>query len=150
MAVRIAAMYARQNDFVIQPQSRTTAGVWIGVEPVRVMSSETDMATVARHIRFALAASQEAVAHPSDWKAVLRPLLDGAQVRSWNALQRSAKLVEIETSDAGIRVLSTRNGGASGGDKGFHSLPETAILLGIGCSDDDLGSALSQAMALCC
>jgi hypothetical protein len=78
MTLRLAAMYARQNDFVIQPESRTTAGVWIAWEPVQVLSSTTDMATVAQAIRNALAASQDGVAHPTDWKGVLQPLFKAA------------------------------------------------------------------------
>jgi len=149
MTLRHAVMYARQKDFVIQPESRTTAGVWIGWEPVQVVGCETDIATVAQAVRIALAASQDRVAHPTDWKAVLQPILNGAKVKSWNALQISAKMVGIELLDAELRIVPSRNGGTSGDDKGYHSLPETAIVLTTGCSDEELGLALSQALALC-
>jgi hypothetical protein len=137
-------------DFVIQPQSRTTAGLWIASEPVKVLASETDIATVAQSVRIALAASRDGVAHPTDWKAVLQPLLNGAKIKSWNAMQKSAKMVGIEMSDDELRVVPSRNGGTSGNDKGYHSLTETAIVLPPGCSDEELGSALSQALVLCC
>jgi hypothetical protein len=150
MTLRLAAMYARPKDFVIQPESRTTAGVWIGSEPVQVLANESDIATVALAVRTALAASRDGVAHPTDWKAVLQPLLNGAKIKSWNALQKSAKMVGIEMSDVELRILSSRNGGTSGDDKGYHSLPETAIVLATGCSDEELGSALRQALSLCC
>jgi hypothetical protein len=143
-------MYARQNDFVIRPESRTISGVWIGWEPVQVLTCETDMTSLAQAIQSALATSREGVAHPVDWKAVSQPLFKAAKIKSWNALQNSAKMVGIEMSDAELRIVPSRNGGTSGDDKGYHSLPEKAIVLTAGCSEEQLGSALSQALEFCC
>jgi len=150
MTLRLAAIYARQNDFVIQPESRTTFGVWIGWEPVQVLGRETEMTTVGQAIRDALVASRDGVVHPTDWKAVLQPLFKGAKIKSWNAMQKSAKMVGIEMSDAELRIVPSRNGGTAGDDKGYHSLSEKAIVLAGDCSAEQLGSALSQALELCC
>jgi hypothetical protein len=150
MTLRLAAMYSRQKDFVIQTECRTTAGVWIGSEPVQVLANESDIATVAQAVRIALAASRDGVAHPTDWKAVLQPHLNGAKIKSWSAFQKSAKMVGIEMSGAELRIVPSRNGGTSGDDKGYHPLPEAAIVLATGCSDAELGSALRQALELCC
>ncbi|MFQ3593046.1 MAG: hypothetical protein SNJ82_07635, partial [Gemmataceae bacterium] len=79
-----------------------------------------------------------------------QPLLNVAKIKSWNALQKSAKMIGVEMSDAELRIVPSRNGGTSGNDKGYHSLPEKAIILASACSNDELGSALEQAMALCC
>ena len=150
MTLRSAAIYARQNDFVIQPESRTTDGIWIGGEPVQVLPCETDMTTVGQAIQNALAASQDGVALPTDWKAALQPLFKAAKIKNWNALQKSAKMVEVEMSAAELRMVPSRNGGTSGDDKGYQSLPEKAIVLEADCSPEQLGLALSQALEVCC
>ncbi len=150
MTLRCVAIYARQNDFIIQPESLTTNEMWIGGEPVQVLPCETDMTTLGQAIQNALAASQDGVAHPTDSKAVLQPLFKGAKIKSWNALQKSAKMVSIEMSAAELRMVPSRNGGTSGDDKGYNHLPEKAIVLAAGCSPEQLGSALSQALELCC
>ena len=143
-------MYIRPNGYIIQPQSRTTAGVWIGCEPIQTMARDVALTTLGQAIREVLAASRDAVAHPTDWKGLLLPLFKCAKIRSWNALQKSAKMCGVEESNSELRIVPTRNGGTAGSDKGYHSLPEKAILLEADCAPEQLGKALEQALELCC
>ncbi len=148
--LQIASVYVRQDDYIIQTQSRTTAGIWIGCEPVQTLSRDVEAKTLGAAIRQSLAASQDSVAHPTDWNALLQPLLICAKIKSWNALQKSAKMCGVEKSNVELRIVPSRNGGTSGSEKGYHSLPEKTIVIAADCSAEQLGSALSQALELCC
>jgi hypothetical protein len=146
---RLASVYARERDFIVQPSSWTTTGLRIGTQPIEVLPGAASAADLGAAIQNALSAAKEGVAHPTDWKAHLMPLLESAKIRSWNALLKSAKMCEVETLGHEIRVTPSRNGGTSGSDKGYHPIADRAIVLPALCSDDELGASVLRAVALC-
>jgi hypothetical protein len=97
----------------------------------------------------ALAAAGEGVPHPTDWKAHLQPLLQCVKIRSWNALQKSAKMCDVEALTGELRITPSRNGGTSGPDKGYHPITDQIIVLPLGCSDEELGAAVVRALTYC-
>src|SRR5262245_25893904 len=122
-----AAVFFRRRDVVVHSQHRTTDGVWIAGAPVsRVHRDELAIALVEA-VRDAISKSRDGIAHPTDWKRVIAPVLDVAHVRSWAALARGSRLCEVEDSIHGMTVVPTRNGGATGDDRGFRALRNLEI-----------------------
>jgi CDI immunity protein len=146
---RLASVYARDRDYIIQPYSWTTTGLRIGTEPIDVLSRDADADELGAVLQRALSAAKDGVAHPTNWKAQLEPLLLCAKVRSWSALQKSAKMCQIETLDGGVRITPSRNGGIAGPDKGYHPIADQAVVLPLDCSNEELGTTVLRALTLC-
>jgi CDI immunity protein len=146
---RLASVYARDRDYIVQPSSWTTTGLRIGTEPIQVLPHDAAVSDLGKALQKAMSAAKEGVTHPTDWKAQLEPLLQCGKIRSWNALQKSAKMCEVEALDRELRITPSRNGGTSGPDKGYHPIGEQAVVLPLNCSDEELGNAVLQALVLC-
>jgi hypothetical protein len=71
-----------------------------------------------------------------------------ARVRSWAALQRTAKLVHVWLGADSLRVQPTRNGGHRGPDRGFHDLTELAEQLERFPQPAVLGASVRHALSL--
>jgi hypothetical protein len=69
-----------------------------------------------------------------------------ARVRSWAALQRTAKLVHVWVDADGLRVEPTRNGGNRGPGRGFHDLTKQAERLGRSPPPAELGASVRHAL----
>ena len=148
--LRLAVALLVAKGYLVYPQSRTSAGVWISVEPVQSLSSESPPLDIGAAIRKALCASNDNVKHPTDWDGVLRPILQAANLRSWNELQKCARYCNIEATSTAIKLLPTRNGGTSGPRKGYQALMEQTTELPLSCTDEELGVALLRTIELCC
>ena len=148
--LRAVSVYLRTKDFIIQPESQTTTGLWIVCEPVDVVPHDVETEILGKAVRNALAACRLGVAHPTDWKAMLQPLLACARIRSWNAFQKSAMMCLIEETETELRIIPNKNGGTKGPDKGFDLLLGKSIIIGPSCSAEELGSALKRAFDYCC
>jgi hypothetical protein len=147
---RLASVYARSADYIVQPSSWTTTGLRVGTEPINVLPCDAGVADLGEALQKALSAAKEGIVHPTDWKAQLEPLLQCAKLRSWNALQKSAKMCEVELTDHGLRITPSRNGGTSGPDKGYHPIADQSVVLPLECSTEELGAAVFRGLALCC
>ena len=142
-----AAVYRRRDNVLVHPDGRTTAGVFIGIEPFIVLSASSDAATIGMALRRALASFRDGLRHPQshEWDAVSSPLYAAAGVKNWGAFVRGTVLVNVEADDDVIRVLPQENRGARDGfqPKGLPSIevPATA-------TDDEIGSAVLRALDL--
>ena len=122
----------------------------MGSEPVEVLPLDAAAAELGEAIRRALLAAKEGVAHPTDGKVQLAPLFKAARIKSWNTLQKSAKLCSVEAIDGQLRITPSRNGGTAGDDRGYHPINESAIILPPETSPAELGAALLLAIPHCC
>jgi hypothetical protein len=77
------------------------------------------------------------------------PFLQRAKIRSWNALQKSAKNCQVEALNHELRITPSRNGGTAGPDKGYHPIADRATTLPLNCSDEELGAAVLTALSFC-
>lgn len=128
-----AICYIRRNVFYCHPESITTAGVGIFVEPIWAIDVDS-VDVIASTIREALKFSRNSVPHPKVLKGLFDPMLRAAGVNSWSKFVNGAKCVEIEQIDERIKITPTRNGGAK---DGFYRLDEHTII--ISYDDEKLG-----------
>ena len=141
--MRASTIYERGGVLYLHSQSRTTAGVWILSAPAFAVGKEYPD-EVGRAICECLTASHENVPHPTSFARLFDPVLELAGVRTWRAFAKSAKCVEVETSDDATVVLSsTRNAGPT---EGFIALP---IATRVPFVSDVLGRAALDALANC-
>ncbi len=110
--MRRALAYRRKGGYVVCALAATTDGVWIVWEPMLAVSGEAEL---GQAILAALAGSRQDVAHPTDWKSALRPLLAVGGVTSWATFARAATCIEVEEQDGNITLVPTRNLGVAGG-----------------------------------
>jgi hypothetical protein len=141
--MKAATIYERKGKLYVHSSSKTTAGVWVINAPVLAIDKE-DTGEVGRALRACLEASREGVPHPKSFTNLFDPVLDLASVKSFGTFVKSAKCVELETSDdATVTLIPTRNEGV---DDGFAPLPnKTEAAFG---SEEALGAAAVAALAM--
>jgi hypothetical protein len=138
-----AAAILRRSKVYLHPYSQTTEGFWIFSDPVLVMEP-TDRNAGAL-IRSVLLASKTSVPHPTSWKDLTAPLLRAASVKSFDALVRGAKTVELYFDGELVKYVPTRNAGPG---QAFLHMPEKSLASPIQ-DEEVLGSTLSAAFELC-
>jgi len=146
---RVAGVYIRQADFLVEAMSQTVTGLWVGSGPVRGLPRTATAAELGLAIRQALLASQRGVPHPTDWGGVLTELLRVAGIRSWNALQKSAAYCGVEADPNGIHVVPHENGGTRGPNRGYTPITDAAISLPGNATDNVIGDGLLSAIEAC-
>jgi len=146
---RLAAVFAREADLLVEPRCQATTGIWLSAGPVGRLPLPAAPADLGAAVRAALDQSRRGVPHPADWRAFVPPVLEAAGVRSWAALQKTAALCQIEAGPGGMRMLPFRNGGIRGEDRGYHPLEELAADLPAAASDEQVGAAVRAALTRC-
>jgi hypothetical protein len=146
---QLASVYVRKSDYIVESSCWTTRGLCVGSEPVELLPIDAAAAELGEAIRRALSAVREGVAHPADWQAQLAPLFKVAGIKSWDALQKSAKLCSIEAIDGPIRITPSRNGGTTGDGRGYHPMNEKAVILPPDATAAELGAAVLRAVPQC-
>lgn len=139
--MRSASVYLRDGQLFLNSESRTTAGVWIGVHPVTVVRSDVSFEMKGELLLQALAGSDVDVSHPTDWAALVQPLLTSAGVKSWSAFAKRASSCHV-TADNGTIVLRPYR---RHGNRGFFlEIPDHAISL-----SEPSEAALGEALDAC-
>ena len=144
--MRLATVYQRRDKFIVCPNGKTTAGVWIGIEPIVVLhTSEHEPLGCA--VRRALHASRSNLRHPEleEWDSIAAPLYALVDVKTWGAFARGAELVSVEADHATIRLLPQENRGAR---DGFQPIGLPTFEVAEAVSDEELGLAVMEAMAV--
>lgn len=142
-----ASLILKGSVFILQPMMRAVSGVLTGGEPVKRLELPVPPAELASAIRETLGHSRSGVPHPDPSTAFERtaPLLKAAKVRSWSALARGARLIEIAENAGAIVFTPTEN---RGGRKGFLHLPALNVTVSKPVNDEDLGEAAIRALEL--
>jgi len=76
----------------------------------------------------------------------LAPLLEQAGVKSWETFMRKAQCLNLEASKDRLKLIPNRNLGTS---EGFEPVLDKAIDVPFTSSPDQIGAALTEALALC-
>jgi hypothetical protein len=145
--MKYGAVYQRRGKFILHADSKTTAGVLIGVEPMVVLDETVDAATLGRTLRQVLNHSQTGVRHPNmdEWDAVAAPLYSAAGVKSWGTFVRGSLLTSVEVNANTMRLLPQENRGAR---DGFQPMGLRVLEVATSISDAELGEAVLQALSI--
>ena len=119
MAVeRVAAVFLREADYLVEPNSRTDTGLWLRRRP----SDPTPTASNRSRTGVCSPAGpsdlpQRLARRPANWRRFPSSLLRVARLQSWAALQRTADRCEVQVSEAEVLAVPCANGGARGGER---------------------------------
>lgn len=141
-----AGAYLHPDGFILHAHHRATSGVLVGAPPVLRLPLDASDADVGVAVRTVLGAYVEAVPHPSDWSESGRAFLKAAGYRSWRALEAPARSCWIEVADGRLLITPLRNGGSRGDRKGFQPFGAEPIAAALSDSDEEVGSALKEAL----
>lgn len=119
--MKLASVYHYKGKLLVLAMSKTTDGVWIGWEPRLAVAEDADPRAIGQAIVAALDGSLLNVPHPTNWKAVLSPLLALAGVKSWAAFAKFAAYVGVTERDGDICLMPTRNLGPTRGFENIQS-----------------------------
>ena len=128
--IRMAAVYALPDAFVLVANHRTQAGFWVAGRPVTRLSSTATDAEIGTALRAVLSAGQADLPTPTrtDFPQRLLDLAAAAGVRTWAALEKAARLCTVEERAGGVlKLVPHRHGGTRGPDAGYHELVELAF-----------------------
>jgi len=119
--------------------------------PARLLPPEASATDIGQAVIEALSQRSRALPklRPSDYGELSKPVLRVAGVRSWQVLQGSSSLCNVEASGGSVHVQPTRNGGRSGADRGYHPLVDESITLAITNSPSNMGQAVLDALRRC-
>jgi hypothetical protein len=142
-----AQFFKRGADFFVFPSVQTTAGLWMGVDPVVKLGSDSPHEAQGCAILQALAMSEVGVPHPLDWSVPTTSLFQLAGARSCNEFEKSAKSIVVELDNGNLRLTPSRSLGVG---KGFEPLLESEeIRLPATASPQEIGAGLDEALKRC-
>jgi hypothetical protein len=147
--MRSAAIYLLKDRMLLHPWQQTTEGLGIGSEPYVTLPPEVSAFRLGEVLLGTLSASGQTVPHPKLWTEVAKPRLAAAGVKSEKAFQAGTRSVTVDWQDDTLRFEPTRNGGATGPEKGFHPLPESCVSVAANAGPEAIGTSLRAAIALC-
>jgi hypothetical protein len=145
--LRYAALIERGSSLIVYPEVRSVSGVLSVAEPVKRVEVSVSSGELGAAIREALGNSRAGAPHPHPEESLsrLRPVLVAAKAKSWSALVRGAKSLEILEEAGKIVLTPTENRGAR---RGFWHLPDLDVAVSKEASDEDLGAAAVRALGL--
>lgn len=141
--------YGFPEGTAVNVMDQTVEGLHVGSPLVHWCESGSGPETLGLAVILALGEHRSQLPHVTDWKGLLAPLLKCCGVRSWAALQRRAHCVSIERRNDAWVVSPSRNGGASGPDRGYHSIEGADLRLDAAVGATELGVAVIEAFRRC-
>jgi hypothetical protein len=141
-----ATVYAADGTFFLSPSSLTTAGVWVGTQPVLRLEAGSGPAALGKAVIRVLDASRSDVPHPTDWNALVQPILESAGARSWAAFMKKSRFVFLSFDGEELRLIPHRNLGAK---EGYQAIEELITALTFPSSPDEIGEAVSGSVSRC-
>ena len=66
---RLAAVFIREGDFLVEPNCKTTIGLWVSADPVVSLPRTASAVELGAAARWALSASRQGIPHdPGRWR----------------------------------------------------------------------------------
>ena len=115
--LKIANVYLRGTAFFIRSVSNVDGAHWIATGPCMRLPIDCNDLDLGGGVMSALEHSEPSVPHPGrdGWKAVLQPLLEAANVKTWSTFIRSAYNVRVSMENGSIEITPLVNRGARQG-----------------------------------
>lgn len=146
--MRNTSAYKLKDRYFVYPKKRTSEGVWLASEDFVSLPLHASVEDLGNAVLGALAQSHGVLPHPEAWAGLSKPRLSAAGVRSEKAFMQGARLVEVTLMNEMI-LTPTRNGGASGEQRGFAQRPDSDLNLPADSSPTEVGQALLAAFGHC-
>ena len=143
-----AGALLKGEEILVHPKAFTVDGIGISIPPVYRLAKATARRDVGAAVRDVLFTSPSIVP-PRFWKErkeLERQFLKAAGTRSWRSLEANARSCWIVMQGGSIVLTPLRNGGTRGDAKGFQPFGASDIVLPASSSDEDLGTALIEAL----
>lgn len=150
LPMQIASVYRLKDRVLAHANVRTETGLWIATEPFLQLPLDADEIAIGAAVHSLLQATTVPIPDQVNWRSMAKRRLIAAGVRSERAFMSRAHLVEVVRSDTGYVIESTRNGGSTGDDRGFHPLPAERSSLQLECTTQELGAAVIAAFGRAC
>lgn len=143
--MKLAVAMQVNGKILIQGYSRAQSGVWIAGGPVFVTGAKDGAGALGAAVMNALNNSVEGVRHPdvTEWKAIQRPMLEAANVKTWADLAKKAKVVGIECDDRRVSMIPSTDYANNGGESLLEHKVDVAI------NSIELGDALRASFEKC-
>ena len=142
--MKIASIYERNESWYFQPSSKTTNGLWVASSPLLSVDRKDSPQRKSEMAFEVLNTSTDSVPIPTDPNALVSPLLELANVKSWATFMKDAKCISLELEDGQLAIIPQRKLKRPKG--ALESLPEEAIIVSADASPDSIGSALEEAI----
>lgn len=144
MPKQCANVYSRRGRLFLATLSQTAGryGLWFEAGPHMVLDISDGPGALGNRLDEVLEASRQGLEYPADPESVEKPLLTSAGVKSWSTFVRNAQHCYVERDEGTLRIVpSVADSG------GFRGLKEKTTTLPAGCSPEEVGRALLDALA---
>lgn len=146
-----AIIYARGDRLYVRTCSVTVDNIGIEDGDCKVLSQTESDDKIGQAVLEALTRSRIGLATPTQWKAVIDPLLRAAGTKTWSTFAKTAKAI-IVSQEAGavseLTLVPTRNGG---NEEGFVPLVSHEIrATGAETVPESIGSFIKALLAVVC
>ncbi|MBL8546320.1 MAG: hypothetical protein JNL81_07635 [Hyphomonadaceae bacterium] len=131
---KAASIHLRRGKFYVDTESRTKAGIWVGVGAVQIVDEGNDIA-LAEALRSALEASQHGIPTPPPDDDLTISILEAAGVKTWRAFVRDATCVDAKLSDGRVTLTPYRKVDRAGN---YVPIPEKAQTIRL--ASEELGT----------
>jgi hypothetical protein len=138
-----ACVYERKGKLYIVPYARATSGLLVGSEPVTTADVSEGAKQIGEKILSALAAYHEGVPHPTDFKAVMVPLLAASGAKTSVGFAKGARYISISIDGDTVRLSPHEHQGKRGAFVNIKGADVTAA----SPSPVDVGEAFIVALA---
>lgn len=141
-----AIVYRRNDGWYLHSSSQTTDGVWIATQPFLKLPPDADLSAIGEAVMRAIDASRQSVPHPAAWNGLFQPMLQLAGAKSWATFVKGSMCLRFEADDCVLLVTPTKNLGPK---EGHLPLSDKVLRLPRGSTDEGVGAAVQEAIALC-
>jgi len=140
------------DKIILATENKVKDGFWIVTEQVSILPTDIDNSELGEAVRNHLALSKTEMPNPKG-KAEFKENWDrykiAVGIKTEREIMKGARYTSIIEENSHYEITSTRNGGASGEQKGHHDLPESKVKLTREVSNLELGQQLRLAWAKC-
>ena len=138
------------DQILIATEDKTVAGYSITTPKITKLSVDVSADNVGQTVRKHLFLSKTDVPAPSDFKAMYQEFLTAAGFKNAKAHHKGARHLSIYQKGQEIVIIPTKNGGATGEQRGFQGSKDMPpIHVDASISDNKLGEQIIEAWLKC-
>jgi hypothetical protein len=111
--------------------------------------TDSGLELLGKTLRYHLSLTQANLSIPSDYKKHYVEFLNAAGFKNAKEHHKGALLLMIDQRDNMITISPTKNGGATGKDRGFLGIKDASIVVNANVNDKELGDKMKLAWSKC-